>query len=102
MKVRLSPGPSAPELRSEGIAGTLRIEPTEGNVVTVQFTPAKPQLHVYRATARRGNPLQLLLDRLGVPAAHHLRIHAASGTWEREVTILPSAAIPRVVAGEGR
>jgi hypothetical protein len=85
-----------------GIVGTLRIDPGEGNVLAVEFTPAKPQLQAYRATTRRGDSLQLLLERLGVAAGHHIRIQAASGTWQREVTILPSAAIQRVIAARGR
>ena len=88
------------ELRSPGISGVLTIEPGEGEFVVIEFTPSRPQLRFFRTTARRGDLLVKVLERLGVPAAYHPRILASRSSWSKELTILPTAPYLKLLRGK--
>ena len=99
MAVRLSQGVSELEKRSPGVPGLLKVESGEGDFVQVQFTPSKPQLQVFTATVHRGPALQLLLEKLGVPAVYRPRIQEYR-TWAREITLTPSPEIRQALSGK--
>ena len=84
------------------MSGTLRISVGIGDVVTIEFVPARPQNHIYQATARSREELKKQLEFLGVPVGQHPKILAARTSWSREVTLLPTPAAWGQLGGGAR